>query len=495
MISAYCWPQSAVATQFVEIFCSSQVATAKLEVCRQGVEERIVLTQIISGLSQQAVPADVAVQGCNWQASHRLEIDPEWQSGFYLVRLTALETTTEPSPDASEVAEAFFVVRSIKPLDALLVLSTSTWAAYNNWGGPSFYTGGHTSSLRRPLPKGFLSKQNPHQQRMAFTLDWTESDIQNFRQLGYSSWSMAAGWANWELLFVQWAESQGYELGFATSADLHSDPSLFAGYNIYLSVGHDEYWTKNMRDQIDDFVLEGGNAAFFSGNTAFWQARFNEDCSQLVCYKMALQDDPYYQPHQLAGGLPELSTMWSDPLVGRPENQMTGVSFTRGGYAHMNHSPRGSGGYTVHDSAHWVFDSVELDVNNALGVEGYVVAYECDGCEFTLHNGKRIPTGKDGTPTDMQILATAPARLWETYQIPSALDESYVGELNWVAERIAGEDSPDNRMQFDEGHAVIGYFNKGRGQVFTAGCTDWAYGLGLQDISTVTKNVIDRFRE
>ena len=27
--------------------------------------------------------------------------------------------------------------------------------------------------------------------------------------------------------------------------------------------------------------------------------------------------------------------MWSDPLVGRPESEMTGVSFTRGGYAHM----------------------------------------------------------------------------------------------------------------------------------------------------------------
>ncbi len=35
----------------------------------------------------------------------------------------------------------------------------------------------------------------------------------------------------------------------------------------------------------------------------------------------------------------ELSTMWSDPVVGRPENQLTGVSFTRGGYAHLAHSP------------------------------------------------------------------------------------------------------------------------------------------------------------
>jgi hypothetical protein len=39
----------------------------------------------------------------------------------------------------------------------------------------------------------------------------------------------------------------------------------------------------------------------------------------------------------------------------------------------------------------------------------------------------------------------------------------------------------------------MGSFRKGRGQVFTTGCTDWAYGLTQPDVATVTKNVLQRF--
>ena len=34
-----------------------------------------------------------------------------------------------------------------------------------------------------------------------------------------------------------------------------------------LSVGHDEYWSWEMRDAVEGFVAAGGNVAFFSGNT------------------------------------------------------------------------------------------------------------------------------------------------------------------------------------------------------------------------------------
>ena len=39
-------------------------------------------------------------------------------------------------------------------------------------------------------------------------------------------------------------------------------------YSLYLSVGHDEYWSAGMRDTVEGFVARGGNAAFLSGNTA-----------------------------------------------------------------------------------------------------------------------------------------------------------------------------------------------------------------------------------
>ena len=90
--------------------------------------------------------------------------------------------------------------------------------------------------------------------------------------------------------------------------------------------------------------------------------------------------------------------------------------------------------------------------------------------------------------------ANAPAHLWETSEgLASGLPDHYVGELNWVAERLAGEDTPANRDKFALGRAVLGSFQRGNGEVFTSGCTDWAYGLNDPGIAAVTMNVMRRF--
>ena len=171
---------------------------------------------------------------------------------------------------------------------------------------------------------------------------------------------------------------------------------------------------------------------------------------------------------------------------------MTGVSFTRGGYAHMPNAPRGTGGYQVWQPDHWAFESLALEPGSPLGVDGSVVGYECDGCEFVERNG--VPQAADGrAPQGFQVLASAPARLWETQEAPDGLHESYIGELNWVAERLGGSDTPENRARFEQGHAVMGTFRRGKGEVFTTGCTDWAYGLHCDDVATVTRNLLRRF--
>lgn len=185
--------------------------------------------------------------------------------------------------------------------------------------------------------------------------------------------------------------------------------------------------------------------------------------------------------------------MWSDPLVGRPENEMTGVSFTHGGYARINGAPTGSGGYTLWRPGHWALDGLELMAGDLLGTAKAVIGYECDGCEMTLVDGRPVPTGRDGTPIDFEIVATAPAHLWATDEAPAALPDHYIGELNWVAARLGGADTPEMRERFAYGRAVMGSFRRGGGEVFTTGCTDWAYGLGDPQVDRVTINVLRHF--
>ena len=138
---------------------------------------------------------------------------------------------------------------------------------------------------------------------------------------GYSSWFGSAGWSGWEGPFAAWAEAAGYGLDYAANADLADHPELLDGRRLVLSVGHDEYWTLGMRDAVETFARGGGNVAFLSGNTACWQVRIEDDGQTLVGYKEAFRDDPVLGTDRQA----QLTTLWSDTLLGRPENAMTGV--------------------------------------------------------------------------------------------------------------------------------------------------------------------------
>jgi len=475
-IGAYCWPQSGAAGDSVDLMISGPSQPVRVEALRIGAAE-VCVAQWDVDIDEQPVPADCATEGCGWEPNLRIAVAAEWTSGFYLVRITAAH---------GEVADAFFVVRAAEPGDTLLVLSTSTWAAYNDWGGPSFYTGNHESSQQRPLTRGFLDKPDPHRWRVANVGDLPGREVAaHFSE--YSVWSCAAGWANWERLFVRWAEAQGLALDYATSLDLHDRGDLLDPYHLYVSIGHDEYWSAAMRDQVEGWVERGGAAVFLSGNTAFWQVRFEEG-DRVVGYK----NDYLLDPVVGTDAETSVSTMWCDPLTRRPEAEMTGVSFSRGGYAHTRSAPRGSGGYTVWRPQHWAFDGLGLRAGDIVGAEPVVVGYECDGTEMALVDGLPVATGTGGTPANFEVLGTAPAHLWETSDAPPQLPDSYIGELNWVAERLGGADTPENRERYAHGSAVMGWFERGAGEVFTVGCTDWAYGLEHDDVSTVTRNVLSR---
>ncbi len=102
----------------------------------------------------------------------------------------------------------------------------------------------------------------------------------------------ASQYANWEYPFVIWAERAGYKLDFCTNLDLEQHPELLNSYRLVLSIGHDEYWSAGMRDQLEGFIGRGGNVAFFSGNTCCWQVRVSADGHSLICYKQAAKPGP-----------------------------------------------------------------------------------------------------------------------------------------------------------------------------------------------------------
>lgn len=482
MLEGYCWPQSVLPGEEISL-CVSSADPFGVEVTREGGGREVLWRADAIAATEHPVPAGASADGCGWPATLTIPVGEDWRSGFYSVALTSREGR----------AHAFFVVRAESHRSPiLLVLSTATYNAYNDWGGPSLYTGGTRVSFERPLARGFLTKPEPAVRKAQTVPDkealgyftWAEEQ-------GLSPWSGGSGWWTWERPFIAWAERDGYAIDVAVSQDLEQHPEIMDGHRLFLSVGHDEYWSWGMRDAVEGFIAEGGNAAFFSGNTCWWQVRFGQEGRAMTCYKYRADDDPVLGSNEQRF----LTGSWSDRRLGRGENSMTGLSFSRGGYSRYGVGvPRASGAYTVWRPDHWAFTGTDLRYGDALGLTDGIVGYEVDGCHLTMVGGLPVPTHEDGAPGTLEVLATAPARLWSRDEQPSRYARE-PGELEHVAAALWGEFADANVHKIQHNHAVVGCFRApGGGTVFNAGCTDWTYGIegGDQDVRRITRNVLDR---
>ena len=502
-VAGYCWPQSVGRGEQVVLHLSSPGARdVSVEIARIGVGRDVVWSDTVPA-GDHPTPPRAYSEGCDWPAAATLDVGADWISGYYEVTLTV---PVDGADAKVRRDHAFFVVRP--PAEStnriLLQLSTNTWHAYNDFGGHNLYTGATIASLQRPMARGYLFKP-PGAGRRVTTTYPPDPDMN--AHVGYvrhhhlSGYAGSAGWPDWELPFVQWAEREGYAIDMCTNADLEEHPSIVAGYSLVLSVGHDEYWSARMRDTVEDFIGRGGNVAFFSGNTSFWQVRLEDPttlptgagpATRMIGYKGQFKDDPVYGTDRQV----ELTTIWSDHLIGRPENHMTGVSFSRGGYHRIGKRvTNGAGGYTIHRPDHWIFDGTGITYGDVLGAGPTIVGYECDGCDFTYRDGLPYPTHSDGTPESFEILGTAPAAPFTRTTAARPPKPHEPAEDEFVAGRVFGTRDPQAVAKIQHGHAVLGsYISAAGGTVVTSGCTDWAHGLAGRDpqVERITRNILDR---
>ena len=276
------------------------------------------------------------------------------------------------------------------------------------------------------------------------------------------------------------------------------DAHLLDDRSLLFTVGHNEYWSWAMRDHVDQFVQAGGNWAILSGNTCFWQVRYGADHGSMISHKTdARVADP------VAGSAEQhlLTSMWSDPLIGRPETSTIGLTFSRGGYHRVGDAvPRGAGGYTVVAPEHWVFAGTDLRYGDVVGATGD--RRRVRGRRLRLHGRRtagRCRPVRTERRTSLVVLATAPARLIsitaDHCEAPAALWASVAppGDLEWVASILFGDDATAGIDRLAHGHAVMGVFQNGKGTVFNAGSANWCYGLGADaGIERITRNVVER---
>jgi N,N-dimethylformamidase beta subunit-like, C-terminal len=493
---AYAWPPSVADGDTFTIHVSA-TGPVDIEVARVGGARTVVWQAARLDCEEHAFDGDTIARGCDWPVTATVTVEG-WPSGYYEIVATVVGEASDPA-----ATSAFVVVR---PATAtanrlLLALSTNTWYAYNDVGGGNCYSGEPLVSARRPLARGFLDRPaGPGDRLAAPTRDGADPTLRAYRHHvrdhALSLVCGCAGWWNQERVFVGWAENEGWGVDVVTNLDLERHPDVVDRYPLLCSVGHDEYWTAGMRDTVEAYIAGGGNVAFLSGNTCYWQVRFESDRGDadavMVAYKQRIERDPVYGTEREA----ELTSIWSDRAIGRPENVLTGVSFVRGGYARIGRrSPNGAGGYTVHRPDHWLFDGTGVAYGDVLGAAGTVVGYECDGCDFATVDGLPVPTGSDGTPASFVIAASAPAQGFDRESALLPVPAGDRSEIEFNALRVFGDAEPATVERVAHGRAVLGsYRSRAGGTVVTTGCTDWAYGLREHDpqVEQVTRNILNR---
>ena len=481
----------------------ASASRCKVRVVRAGAQHAQVYEATISA-NAPATATEPWRDGCGWPETLHVVVDDSWPSGGYVVEISRLSNPAERS-------EHWFAVRpAIGARERIaLIACTCTWTAYNGWGGANHYQGvdqrGYSDgrspelSLLRPWSRGtvWLPAGAP---RKAFTTDppmgWTPRypTLEWALASGYPKNVASAGWATYEGPFVRWAEQQGYAVDVLNQYELATEPEILAPYRCAAIVGHDEYWSWEMRDAVDAWVDDGGHLARFAGNF-MWQVRFDPDAAIQTCYKFsASEDDPAARDPQTR---PRTTASWDDPVVGRPAALTMGLTGNRGVYVRsFAAAPRSSGGYTVYRPRHWVFSDCDLYYGDQLGAGSNVFSYEVDGLDYTITDGLPYATGADGIdPETVDILAMGLASMEEDHGNRNTDLWGGDAETRYKAEILYRDTSPEAIDRASRGNGMMVIYRRGRGSVFNAGSCEWVNGLITRDqfIERTTQNVLDRF--
>ena len=284
----------------------------------------------------------------NWEVSASWQAPPDATSGIYFARLVRQDTdpggwradnsqegpAEKPfaSPHAygalgygrlanalrePRASHIYFVVRhDDSGSDILFQTSDTTWQAYNPYGGYCTY-----GRINPGNPRGIGIP--PRAYKVSYNRPLKTRD--------YRAVNMVF---NAEYPCVRWLEANGYDVTYFTGVDSDRRGEEIRKHRLFLSVGHDEYWSLEQRRHVEAGREAGVHLAFFSGNEVFWKTRWEpsidgEEVSHrtLVTYKET-HDNAKIDP---------VADVWTgtwrdsrpfNPEGPQPENALTGTIFT-----------------------------------------------------------------------------------------------------------------------------------------------------------------------
>ncbi|MCA9039739.1 MAG: hypothetical protein KDA65_05255 [Planctomycetaceae bacterium] len=271
---------------------------------------------------------------CSWEKTTSFTIPEDWVSGVYVGKLSCTAHRYQ--------SYVIFIVRDDRDAEVIMQCSDNTWQAYNKWP--------HEFSLYNSDP--------PNQSLNGTTRVSFDRPYAWYPQVVDQPLSLGSGeFLLWEFPLAFWLEQQGYDVTYRSNVDLHTDPAGLKRAPVFLSVGHDEYYSLEMYQNLKQAIDDGLNVAFLSGNTC--------------CFVAPLSASTHGQPNRIFyragryGGLSEAEQkngFGPFDVEGPNENLLIG--------ARTIDPFNGSGDWICTQPEHWLFQETQMQQGE--GIPGLV---------------------------------------------------------------------------------------------------------------------------
>ena len=407
-IEGYADVTSAVQGQRVRLHVSTDAPTYHVDAYRMGwyggTQARLIWrSQTLPGVRQAPAQVDSRTNMAEapWSPSLTVTPDRSWPPGNYLFKLVASNGFAQFVP---------LTIRDDTSRAALLVVNAvTTWQAYNPWGGHSLYEGFDAYG--------------------AFT-GAGRAQVVSFDR-PYENDGGAGDFLGNELPMVSLLEKEGFDAAYVTNIDLHDRPHLLDNHQALITLGHDEYWSLEMRDGVERARDRGMNIAFFGANAAYRAIRLEPSplgpSRREVNYRSTR--DPLF-------GIDDsrVTVSWREPPLNRPESSLVGS------YYECNPV---EADMVITDPSAWVFAGTGVVADERIPS---LVGPEYD----------RYTPSAPAPPGPVQVLAHSPVRCrgrasfsdMTYYSAPSGAGVFATG-TNWWISRL-GPPCPPPKICYDE---------------------------------------------
>src|SRR5437773_124788 len=321
----------------------------------------------LQGVAQPACPVDsvTGLTECDWTASYTLTVPTTWTSGVFVVMLT--------NAQGKQNYITFVVRDDARVADIMFQQAVATYQAYNNY----------------PDDNATGKSLYDFNSRGANTVSGMKSAVKVSWNRPYADYG-AGQFFQWEFYFIRWLEQSGYDVKYSTDVDTHENSARLLQSKAFLSVGHNEYWSKPMYDGVQQARDAGIHLGFFGADAVFWQVRFEASPLSGAADRVVVgYKDRTIDPVQG----PTTTILWRDPPLNRPEQQLVGVQFSGSIDISTPNVP-----YVVANSSSWVYEGTGLHDGDSIPK---IVGYEMDSSMSNFP----LPASVAGT---YQVLSQSP---------------------------------------------------------------------------------------